>query len=49
MALQRFVFNPDTAQSGIPKLFLFYAGRKVGKNSKAQGYGLHSQEEGDHF
>ncbi len=46
MALHRFQFEPKTEESGIPKLFLLVAGRKLGKKAKAQGYGLHSKEEG---
>jgi hypothetical protein len=49
MALQRFVFGPDPKLSGMPYLILLYLGRIVTKRSKAQGYGLHSQEEGFYF
>ena len=49
MALQRFVFGPDSKLTGMPYLILLYLGRVVTKRSKAQGYGLHSQEEGFHL
>ena len=46
MALQRLVFAPDSKLSGIPWPALVYFGRLIKNRSKAQGYGLHSQEEG---
>ena len=49
MALQRLVYAPDPKLTGIPYLVLLYFGRLVRNRSKAQGYGLHSQEEGFHF
>ena len=49
MALQRFVFGPDPKLTGMPYLILLYLGRVVTKRSKAQGYGLHSKEEGFHL
>ena len=44
-ALQRFVYNANPKDAGISKAFLFIGGRKVSKNAKAQGYGLHTREE----
>ena len=49
MALQRFVFNPNAEELGVPKFMLMFAARKVKKNSKGHGYGLHSKEEGKYF
>ena len=46
LALNRYVFLPNSKISGMPWLFLVIAGPIVKKRSKAQGYGLHSQEEG---
>lgn len=46
LALNRYVFLPNSKKSGMPWLFLVIAGPIVKKRSKAQGYGLHSQEEG---
>lgn len=46
MALQRLIFGPDPKQSGLPSLMLFVFGIFASKRAKAQGYGLHSKEEG---
>ena len=45
-SLQRFVYGPNTQESGIPKTFLFLGRRVVQKRANAQGYGLHNKEEG---
>ena len=45
MALERFVYKPRQEDHGMSKPIMIFAGRTVKKNSKAQGYGLHSREE----
>lgn len=46
MVLHRFVFEPNSQESGINKALLFAGGRIVKSRAKAQGYGLHTKEEG---
>jgi len=45
LALQRFVYDRDPKQSGIPKIFLAIQGYRVKKRAVSQGYGRHEQEE----
>lgn len=47
MTLHRFVYDPNSAESGINKAFLLLGKRKINSRSKAQGYGLHTKEEGN--
>lgn len=47
MTLHRFVYEPNSAESGINKAFLLLGKRKIVSRSKAQGYGLHTKEEGN--
>lgn len=44
--MHRFVFQPNPQESGINKVILLIGGRKIKSRAKAQGYGLHTKEEG---
>ena len=46
IALQRYIYKPDAVLTGIPNFILKMVASKVKQRSKAQGYGLHSQDEG---
>lgn len=46
ISLQRFIYGPSTQDSGLSKPILFVGARKIKSRAKAQGYGLHSKEEG---
>ena len=46
MVLYRLVFKPDPEFTGLPQSFYDIASQTIKKRAKAQGYGLHTQEEG---
>ena len=45
MLLYRFYYTPNAKSSGMSGLMLMFFKPTIVKRSKAQGYGLHSQEE----
>lgn len=46
MVLYRLVYKPDPEFTGLPQAFYDIASETIKKRAKAQGYGLHSQDEG---
>lgn len=46
MVLYRLVYEPNPELTGFPEAFYTMASETIKKRSKAQGYGLHSKEEG---
>lgn len=49
VVLNRFVYEQDPQSAGIPSIAYYYFKSAVSKKTKAQGYGLHSFEECEHF